>query len=944
MNPDTSWTCVNCGMPNFSSTLFDTSTCSSTISSTASNEEDQNIEPPLHTSSPKRGHAKPKKDNLTLLVINFQSIKNKSLELGNVLDMTDPDIVMGTETWLTGDYHSSEYFPPIYEVIRKDRRDGYGGVLLAIKRNLTFDQIQISQNIEAVAARISIAKNRFLSVASVYRPPSSDIDNMNMICESITEIQNKHRNDILWIGGDINLPDIDWLTSAVTGWQHTIDMNNKFIETTQDCGLEQQVKSPTRGDKILDLFLTNRPTLTTRCTCIPGIGDHDIVYVDALLRPKRPKPPRRKIYIWKRADLDQMRTKATSIHGEITRAGAWNNVEEIWKIIKETLLKIMDAHVPSKMSSTRYNQPWVNTEVKRTSRKKKKLYIKARRTGCPLDWDRYQRYKKEAKKTHRTAYKEFMHSLMDPETENATKKFWSYVNSRKCDSSGVAPLKSENGQLQSESEQKANILNEQFSSVFCKDEDTQNIRDKGHSNFPGMPAVQITPQGVVKLLTGLKPHKATGPDQIPTMLLKSLAAELTPTLTSFFQTSLDQGTLPQDWKSANVVPIFKKGDKSKAENYRPVSLTSILCKLLEHILASSIMKHLDKHNILTDAQHGFRKRRSCESQLIITTEDLARNIDNKKQTDVILLDFSKAFDKVPHQRLLYKTNYYGIRGNHLQWIRSFLEGRTQRVVLDNVYSGLATVDSGVPQGSVLGPLLFSLYINDLPDVIRHGSTVRLFADDCVLYRTVDTQEDAAALQADLDHLQTWEKDWLMKFHPSKCQVIHVTNKRQIIKNVYKIHEEALESTDSAKYLGVSIHKGLSWNTHIDNTVNKANKILAFVRRNTYQCNRKTKEQCYKTLIRPVLEYGSVIWDPHTKSYTNKIEAIQRRAARYVTGDHKRTSSVTAMIEDLKWPTLEERRAQAKVAMMYRIMNDLVDIPKQHLIPAGHVGTRGHTRN
>jgi hypothetical protein len=193
---------------------------------------------------------------------------------------------------------------------------------------------------------------------------------------------------------------------------------------------------------------------------------------------------------------------------------------------------------------------------------------------------------------------------------------------------------------------------------------------------------------------------------------------------------------------------LKKGEKNRAENYRPVSLTSVTCKMLEHIIGSSIMEHLDHHKILNDAQHGFRKQRSCESQLILTIQDLAKNIDMRDQTDLIRLDFSKTFDKVPHKRLLYKIHFYGIRNSVHSWIADFLEGCTQKVLLDGMISN--SVQSGVPQESVLGSLLFLLFINDLPEVVSEQLTVRLFADDCALYRSIRCTEDATQLQEDME--------------------------------------------------------------------------------------------------------------------------------------------------------------------------------------------------
>ena len=218
---------------------------------------------------------------------------------------------------------------------------------------------------------------------------------------------------------------------------------------------------------------------------------------------------------------------------------------------------------------------------------------------------------------------------------------------------------------------------------------------------------------------------------------------MAPALSLIFQKSLTTGELPLSWLRANITPIFKKGDRSLASNYRPISLTSICCKILEHIIFSNIMNHFDQYAILTDRQHGFRRKHSTESQLILTTHDLANSLNNKSQTDMIIMDFSKAFDTVPHNRLLNKLNRYGIHNNTHTWISNFLKRRKQRVVVGGEHSTWTNVVSGVPQGTVLGPLLFLTYINDLPDNIH--STVRLFADDCVLYREIKNESDSHEL-------------------------------------------------------------------------------------------------------------------------------------------------------------------------------------------------------
>ena len=448
-------------------------------------------------------------------------------------------------------------------------------------------------------------------------------------------------------------------------------------------------------------------------------------------------------------------------------------------------------------------------------------------------------------------------------------------------------------------------------------------------------------QGISKLLKNLHPDKAAGPDEIRPIILKELHAEIAPILQVIFQASLDTGTLPDDWTKARVAPVYKKGDKHTAANYRPISLTCICCKLMEHIVSSNLVKFLNANNVLYDLQHGFREKRSCETQLVCLVEDLARNLQNCRQTDLVLLDFSKAFDKVNHEKLLLKLHQYGIRGNILRWVRGFLCYRSQTVAVDGEESDEVPVTSGVPQGSVLGPILFLIYINDLPDHVR--SKVRLFADDTALYLTLDTPDSYNTLQKDLDNLQIWESLWDMEFNPSKCQVIQVTRSRNPIDTVYTLHNETLVVTPHAKYLGVTIANNLSWSTHIDNITNKGQRSLGFIKRNIKSRHVKTRELAYKTIVRPQLEYASSCWDPYTKDHITKLEAVQRRAARWCLNDFSPYSSVSSMLDRLGWQSLQQRRSTARVVLLYKITYQLVAIQMPpHFLKTTRTSLRNHS--
>jgi ribonuclease P/MRP protein subunit RPP40 len=304
------------------------------------------------------------------------------------------------------------------------------------------------------------------------------------------------------------------------------------------------------------------------------------------------------------------------------------------------------------------------------------------------------------------------------------------------------------------------------------------------------------------------------------------------------------------------------------------------------------------------------------------------------------MDFAKAFDKVSHWRLAIKLRNYGITGSVNKWIADFLTGRTQRVVCTGENSEWAPVQSGVPQGSVIGPILFLIYINDLPENI--SSIVRLFADDTIMYMTMTNETDAAALQADLDKLAVWEETWKMKFHPDKCSVLRLTRSKTPKIHDYKLHDHILQAEERTKYLGVTIDSKLCWNTHIDNITKKANSSLAFLRRNLQISQSHIKANAYTTLVRPQLEYAASVWDPYTKEKQKQLEMVQRRAARYVCRNYDQEANVTAMIDQLGWRSLQQRRADIRLAFFYRSIHGLIAVDFSHqLTPLTRASRHNH---
>ena len=814
----------------------------------------------------------------------------------------------------------------------RDNDRNYGGVLILVSQNLISSDpgIPVPGGVEMVWAQIQIAGSKKLYICSYYKPPGTDAEDLkelNNVLQTLDPTSNH-----IWIAGDFNLGHIDWESQSTRPSSPNRIQSELLIEIAQDHGLHQCVTQPTRvtetPSSLLDLFFTNTPDMVNRCEVKPGFSDHDIPLLDISTRIKHNKQAPRKIHLFNKADNNGIIQSLETFKENLSRDAALLGTEEIWQKIKSAILDAMDTFIPSKtITSSKKSLPWITRPIKKDIQKKERLYKLAKKTNTEEDRRKFIQQRAHVQKTLRKAHQRYIEdSITGGDNPNCTgdiqKNFWRHIKAAKKDRTGTAPLK-ENGLLVSDAKGKADILNRQYQSVFSK-EDPHNIPHPDSPPQQTMPDISVQEAGVHKMLLGLKTNKASGPDSIPPRVLKLAAEPLSTCLTLLFNSSLKSGITPSDWKTANITPVYKKGERFKAENYRPVSLTCICSKMLEHIVVSQLMKHLDNHNILSDCQHGFRAKRSCESQLLSLTQELHEHLEEREQIDMIVLDFSKAFDKVAHHRLLAKLENYGVRGSLHKWIASFLLDRKQRVVVDGKNSDWVKVDSGVPQGTVLGPILFLAFINDLPSAVK--SSVRLFADDCVMYRPVHSQEDCRLLQEDLDKLSEWEDKWCMKFNATKCNSITITRRKNIINHEYTLHGIQLEKVDSAAYLGVELSADLTWARHMNKTCAKANKSLAFLRRNLQVQSKPLKEMAYKGIVRPVLEYCSPIWNPHHKKYTQKLEMVQRRAARFVLQRHHNTSSVTDMLKSLEWESLASRRTKSSLTIFFKIQHSLIAIP------------------
>ena len=406
--------------------------------------------------------------------------------------------------------------------------------------------------------------------------------------------------------------------------------------------------------------------------------------------------------------------------------------------------------------------------------------------------------------------------------------------------------------------------------------------------------------------------------------------------TRVFNLSLKEGVVPFEWKEANIILLFKKGSRNKSDNYRPVSLTSVICKLLERLIKDHMVDFLVKHKLLNSSQHGFLKARSCLTNMLCFLEEITKWIDVGSPVDIIYLDFQKAFDKVPHQRLLLKLKAHGIGDSITDWIEQWLTDRRQRVVVDGEVSNWKSVLSGVPQGSVLGPILFLIYINDLDDSIT--SDVLKFADETKLFRKVNTDGDKQHLQNDLDRLVKWSEKWQMLFNFGKCKCLHTGHGNLNVN--YKMGDTVLGTTVKEKDLGVTISADMKVSEQCGIAASKGNKILGLIRRNITYKEKKLIIPLYKAIVRPHLEYCMQAWRPYRKKDIDTLERIQRRATKMI--PELRDLSYEERLKECGLTTLETRRLRGDQIEVFKILNGYENIDRNMFFSLKKDSrTRGH---
>ena len=678
-------------------------------------------------------------------------------------------------------------------------------------------------------------------------------------------------------------------------------------------------------ESLLDQILVSNDALVTSYKILSPLGksDHVTMKIDLGISLVNTNCNSEKVVIMKPvwSKLSSIEIVEYSIKNVDWNYSSANlTVEEMWEELQGKLNGITNIVPTARFDCNNrpLKPPWSTSSLKRMRKNKDKAWDSFDLSPCKENLE-YALMKQGVYSNEEFRLKYNYEKKLTANLKNNSKGFYSYLRNKRKLKSGVPSLEEPDGSCTNTAIGRAEVLAETFSNVFVEeplgplpelDQEDNNISD-----------ILINSDIVKKELGRLNCFKSTGPDGIHPKLFKSLSDDprFVNAIVMLFRKCTDLGTLPKVWKTANVTALFKSGSKKLPSNYRPVSLTCVLCKVYEQIIRSNIVEFLESK--ITKDQHGFMKNKSCLTNLLETFDCIIDLLESDVPVDLIYFDFSKAFDRVPHYRLLYKLENLGIKGSLLNVIKDFLTDRTFKVSVDGKFSTIKNILSGIPQGSVLGPLLFLIYINDLPNCV--SSLVKLFADDLKL---IANAQDKSLVEKDLRSLEHWESIWLLEFNHDKCKVLH-TN---IISNPcheYILDGERIKVSDQEKDLGVLTSDTLLWNDQINSCISKANKLICWITRNLINKDKSVMVPVYKTLIRPQLEYCVQLWNPAPEhgnwSLILKIEGVQRRFTRMIDGVGLLPYS--ERLGNLKLTTLIERRLRGDLIEVFKAKSNISDI-------------------
>ena len=763
------------------------------------------------------------------------------------------------------------------------------------------------------------------------------------------------------IGGDFNLPHTSWPECSPkegSTWKEA-EMITTIQELCDEFMLTQIVTEPTHYQgNILDLIFTNNESLIHSCTTTPtlmSISHHHLVKAytqykapmntDGEAAHPRLSPLDNYNFHSKDVDWDSLNETLSSVD--------WHNLLEPLTVdntlveIHQQILSAVENNVPLR-TLRRKKKSRAKREKYNLTRRRRRINKQLQRITSP---SRKKSLHKELIQIEVKLYKLQESSSAYKEKKaieaikNNVKYFYSYAKKKRKIKSSIGPLINKTTKkMTTDSQEMAELLADQYDSVFSVPATpTSTNTNEEQLEGPTLSNVTTTPEDFKTTIKELKSTSATGPDGIPAILLLKCAEPISIAMSIFWNKSMEKSHIPpESLKFSMIAPIHKGKTKSDPANYRPVALTSHLIKVYEKVLRNKITEHIESVNGFNKNQHGFRKGRSCLTQLLAHHDNIINLLEEGGNVDVVYLDFAKAFDKVDHKIVLAKVQKLGIQGKLLQWINEFLTNRTQSVMVNGRLSSKRSVISGVPQGSVIGPLLFLVLISDIDEKALY-SMIASFADDTRVTKGIQTEDDAVDLQTDLFQIYQWSIDNNMEFNSLKFELLRYGKNKELKEETSYVSPEwnVIEEKDQVKDLGITMSSDATFKAHINNIIESAKRTSAWIMRTFKARDKLTMMTLYKSLVRPILEYASVLWNPTAKGDIQRIEEIQRSYIRKIRGVSRNYHEA---LKELNLYSLQRRRERYSILQVWKMLEgyttNLKNTPDSSLQLARRIEDRG----
>ena len=853
---------------------------------------------------------------LSIRSLNICSLPNK-LSLLECELADKPDIVAIQETWLNTSHPDNEIGMEGYSIVRCDRPGrGGGGVAIYFSNRVGWSTSNINNNtqLEYICADVHVGR-KTTRVCNVYRPPNSKVDWFDHF-KNLLEVITDSNHDFIMIG-DFNIDSLN---------AHESKQLNTILNMYD---LQQHCDRPTRchSNRCIDYFITkksnNSPLLSLEIHT--PISDH--YQISAVIgHPPKQTKAQKTMWLYDQCDHDALNNAIINTDWSFID----NNASDINIIANEfmnTINNLFQTYIPSKTFLLRpCDKPWMNSEIRRLQRIRNRLHSRAKSIDTPDAWARYRQQKNLLNSTINRAKREHTKSIIDKlnSLDRSNADWWKVVRTAFGSSRDTIPALKSRDQVgtffANDNKSKADLLNDYFVSVTDIGDENSSFPEQIPRTDARLQSIEVRVGDVVEAINSIPCNKAPGPDSITSFILKKTADAIAIPLCRLYNLSLKLGSFPNIWKHSTVIPVHKEGAKNDPTNYRPISLTSILSKIFEKTVLRYLLPYLLNNNLISSKQAGFLPKHSTSHQLIEICDVVVNNMKNGLATSIVFADISRAFDRLSHKGIYVKLNQYGLSRVLRDWIFSFLNDRQQRTCVGGVYSDSRTLKGGIGQGSVLGPIVFLLMINDLPSVLQNQTY--LYADDTSVLFTHDPSDDITnIMNNEIARLQVWADTWKLDLNPSKTKFMTISSARNVTVASPMFRGQAIERVRSHQHLGLIINDRYTWHEHINNIIDQVSKRIGILRSLKHRLTRSCLRALYISHIRSKLEYCDVVWDGLCGDVLSlELEKLQRECIRIFTGltafcrlDH--------LYADSGLCSLEERRRIQRLVLLFKIIHN-----------------------